>query len=153
MNYDFRNMSENESEIIVHNTSLCNEYLGKAVEFLAKTKSQLKIEFHERARHFSSDKGTRDTYNVYMENSKGFYKFKFGNSISETGTNNLPDAYDILSCLHVDYCLNFNDFCAEYGYDNALYSSRKTYENVKRESAALQRLFNEEELELLHEIS
>lgn len=64
-----------------------------------------------------------------------------------------PTNYDILACLMVDYSEDFNDFCDNFGYDNDSIKAMNAYEDIQEESEALKALFDEEQLELLHEIS
>ena len=63
-----------------------------------------------------------------------------------------PTNYDILTCLTKYDPETFENFCSEFGYDEDSIKALKTYEAVKKESADLQTLFNEEELNELAEI-
>jgi hypothetical protein len=63
-----------------------------------------------------------------------------------------PTSYDILSCLQTYPVDTFEDFCAEFGYDNDSIKAMKVYEAVKDEYNNLCRLYTDQELELLSEI-
>jgi hypothetical protein len=78
------------------------------------------------------------------------YSFKFGQSIAE-GSNE-PTLYDVLACLQKYDVGTFEDFCGNFGYDEDSRKAEKIYKAVCKEYEGMQRLFNEEELELLQEI-
>ena len=68
-----------------------------------------------------------------------------------------PGAYDILACLDT-YCQDtFEDFCAEYGYEDQPLTEHgnilRTYMAVKDQCKGLRRIFNESQLELLADIN
>lgn len=63
-----------------------------------------------------------------------------------------PTAYDVLAVLTKDDPYTFADFCASYGYDEDSKQAEKTYIAVVAEYKHLERLFNEEEMEMLREI-
>ena len=82
---------------------------------------------------------------------------KGGGTIQEavTITQRVPQLsdYDALSCLSYCYCGCFEDFCSDFGYDTDSRRDVDIWLAVQKESADLARLFNEKELELLHDIS
>lgn len=67
-----------------------------------------------------------------------------------------PTAYDVLACLQKSDVGSFNDFCADFGYDDQPLSTypavMKTYDAVCTEYAALRRMFTPEQLEKLQEV-
>ena len=63
-----------------------------------------------------------------------------------------PTAYDVLACLTKYPVDTFEDFCADYGYDEDSRKAYKTYEAVKSEWQNVAMLWNETELEELREI-
>ena len=63
-----------------------------------------------------------------------------------------PTAYSVLTCLTKYPVEDFEDFCAEFGYDTDSISALKTYEAVKNEWLNVCALFDEEELEQFQEI-
>ena len=59
---------------------------------------------------------------------------------------------DILDCITRDYyseCENFDDFCAEFGYDSDSRKSYKTYKAVKRQSEKLHKVFTDADIDQL----
>jgi hypothetical protein len=77
------------------------------------------------------------------------YSFTFGQSRAQ-GEND-PTIYDVLACLTKYEPGTFNNFCADYGYDNNSIKAFKTYKAVCREFNAVNRLFGDI-LEELQEI-
>lgn len=65
----------------------------------------------------------------------------------------VPDAYTVLACLTKYDPGTFEDFCSEYGYDTDSKKAEKTYNGVMEEWLNMQRLFTNEELEAMSEIS
>lgn len=64
-----------------------------------------------------------------------------------------PSNYDVLSCLYVWEFDSFEDFCSEFGYDISLISSAKTYHAIKHQNKNLKKLYSEDEIDMLREIS
>lgn len=64
-----------------------------------------------------------------------------------------PTLYDVLSCLQKYDVGSFEDFCSEFGYDEDSRSAEKIYKAVVKEFEAMERLFTNEELEILAEIN
>lgn len=64
-----------------------------------------------------------------------------------------PGAYSVLACLDLVYSNNFEDFCAEYGYDTDSRTAEKVYKECIEQDRQLRRLYTHEELELLQEIA
>ena len=137
-----------------------NEYQEQAQKFLEETKTQLEISFSCNGYHFLDDEDigdTRDIYDVVLKRDNREFKFKFGNSVFNSGKGNVnfkePDAYDILSCLTKYDVGSFNDFCDDYGYGRDSIKVKKIYDAVVDEFNSLKMLFTEEELEMLREIN
>ena len=63
-----------------------------------------------------------------------------------------PNAYDVLSGLDGHMSDTFEDWCADFGFDEDSRSAEKTYEACKEQYAGICRLWNEEQRELLSEI-
>jgi hypothetical protein len=84
---------------------------------------------------------------------------RFGSVLGYTVLNReielpkMPNAYDILSCLTKYDVGSFEDFCSEFGYDVDSRSAEKTYKAVIKEYEGLSRLYSDEELEEMSEIS
>ena len=60
-----------------------------------------------------------------------------------------PNLYDVLACLQKYDVGTFEDFCGEFGYNQESKIAEKTYNLVIKEFEAMQRLFSNEELEVL----
>lgn len=125
-------------------------YQEQATDFLKATNTTFAASFKTHDYYFSGDKETRDIYNVTLKNGSHRYRFTFGQSISNQGT--APTAYDVLACIEKYPVYDFADFCANYGYDEDSRSAFKTYKAVKREWENVNKLFTEDQLELLREI-
>ena len=71
--------------------------------------------------------------------------------------NHQPTAYDVLAGLDAHECGSFDDFCADFGYNELPMSEYPrvmgVYAEVQRQSQELHRMFSEEELDMLREIS
>jgi hypothetical protein len=64
-----------------------------------------------------------------------------------------PNYYDILACLNINYCEDFEEFCQEFGYDDDSIKALDTYRAVQNESSNLKKLFNDKQLEQLQDIN
>lgn len=65
----------------------------------------------------------------------------------------IPTAYDVLACLQKYDPGTFEDFCADFGYDEDSKSADKTYIAVMREFKQLEKIFTTEQMEELREIN
>lgn len=61
------------------------DYDAKAKEFLDKTGTKFEAEFCEHNTYFSDDKEMRDIYWITLTRGDRTYKFRFGQSISNSG--------------------------------------------------------------------
>lgn len=100
----------------------------------------------EYKKHFADDEKQRYVFKIRLSKGGKQYTFEFGQSIAEG--NNEPTMYDVLTCLTKHDPETFKDFCANYGYDISK-TAVKVYKAVSEEWENIQRLFTEEELELL----
>lgn len=64
-----------------------------------------------------------------------------------------PSEYDVLACLTKYDPYSFEDFCSSYCYDEDSRTAENTYNAVCEEYKNVAMLWNDEELELLQEIS
>ena len=64
-----------------------------------------------------------------------------------------PDEYSILSCLTKYPVDTFEDFCSEFEYDTDSKKAEKTYNLVKEEWDNVQRIWTDDEIELLQGIN
>ena len=67
--------------------------------------------------------------------------------------NKKPSEYNILACLDIDYSIDFNDFCDNFGYDVDSIKANNIYKLMQEQTTTLQTLFNNEEINLLSEIN
>lgn len=65
----------------------------------------------------------------------------------------VPSVYDVLSCLTKCDPGTFEDFCADYGYDEDSRTAERIYFAVQKEYAQLTKLFAPEQMEELAEIN
>lgn len=63
-----------------------------------------------------------------------------------------PNAYDVLACLTKYDVGSFEDFCSEFGYNDDSIKAKETYDAVVEEYEGLQKLYTDEDLDLLREI-
>ena len=63
-----------------------------------------------------------------------------------------PSEYDVLACLTTHDPERFQDFCANYGYDEDSRTAEKVYNAVRDEFLNLERLFTPAQMEQLAEI-
>lgn len=63
-----------------------------------------------------------------------------------------PNCYDVLACLTKYDPGTFEDFCAEYGYNEDSRTAERVYVAVQNEFANLKRIFDPEQLEAMQEI-
>lgn len=112
---------------------------------------KMKVGNSEYRKYFSSDKDSRYVFKITLKKGGKQYTFNFGQSIAE-GSNE-PTLYSVLACLTKYKVGSFEEFCSDYGYDTDSRTAEKTYKAVLKEWEAMERLFNNEELELLQLIS
>lgn len=112
---------------------------------------RMKILGSEYKLHFPGDKQQRYVFKIKLIKGGKQYTFEFGQSISEGSSE--PTLYSVLACLTKYDPETFEDFCANYGYDEDSRNTEKTYKAVVKEFNNMQRLFTIEELDLLSIIS
>jgi hypothetical protein len=62
-----------------------NEYEQQAEQFLKETGTEFKSEFLENSLYFPDDKEKRDIYLITLKRGSREYKFKFGQSLNNSG--------------------------------------------------------------------
>lgn len=72
--------------------------------------------------------------------------------VMENKNFKVPTAYDVLACVQKHDVGTFKDFCSEYGYDEDSRKAEKTFHDVVVEYNNVQKIWSEEEIELLREI-
>lgn len=130
------------------------DYQKQANDFAAKYGVELEVINEYFGFHFPDDKQKRHVFEMELSRNGKRYTFDFGQSIANAGE--APTMYDILACLTKYEVGSFEDFCADYGYNDPSLSAYKatkmTYKAVVKEYEAVQRLFGDI-LEELAEIS
>lgn len=133
-----------------------SSYEQQAIDFLKANDIKFKATFIRRGKHLPDDKDVRNVYNCDLVKGKFVVSFEFGQSVVKSAQwakdAIKPTAYDLLSCITKNDPGEFEDFCAECGYDT---DSRKAYsmwESVCEEWAKVSDFFTPEEMEQLQEI-
>ena len=80
-------------------------------------------------------------------------EYNSGYGLSVKFRKDPPTDYTILSCVEKHDPGTFDDFCAEYGYDNDSIKTRETYFAVQKQWSGIRGLFNNDELAELQEIN
>mgnify|MGYP006921432348 CR=1 FL=1 len=99
------------------------------------------------------------TYTLSGSNRTGNYKindiekYKSGGNLLKLVKGEIPTAYDVLACLTKYDPGTFEDFCGEFGYDADSKKAEKTYNAVREEWLNITRLFTDDEISQLAEIS
>jgi hypothetical protein len=76
-------------------------------------------------------------------------EFPFWNSLNDSQTRKLPTAYDVLACCGSDLSCpdTFEEFCAEYGYDQDSRKASATFKVCSAFGAKLRAFFDSEEMQ------
>lgn len=105
------------------------------------------ISSHYGSMKWDKQETKREIFKLQLRRKEKTYTFDFGQSIIKG--NQEPTLYDVLTCLQKYDVGSFEDFCGEFGYDEDSRNAEKIYNAVVKETEAMQRLFNDEELEIL----
>lgn len=127
------------------------DYQQQAIDFLRSTNTEFSVSYKAHDFYFDDDKDTRDIYYITLKNDRHRYRFTFGQSIANTGT--APTPYDVLSVLTKYDVGTFENFCSDFGYDTDSRKAEKLYKAVLKEWDNVRKLFTDEELNQLQEIS
>lgn len=129
------------------------DYNKQAKDFLKATGCTLEVRYLRNVKHFENDKYDRDIYEIVITKGRRVFAFEFGQSINNSTPNRTPPTeYDVLTCLTKYDVGDFEEFCDEFGYDTDSRSAERTYKAVLDEWLNVQRLWTNEEIELLQEI-
>jgi hypothetical protein len=112
---------------------------------------KLKVISSHYGKHFHDDKQNRYIFKIQLLKGKKSYTFNFGQSIN--AGNKAPSMYDILSCLQKYDVGSFENFCGDFGYNTDSRTAERTYKAVLKEFNSMERLFNNDELEVLQQIN
>ena len=127
------------------------DYQKQAIDFLKATNTTFTSSYKTHDFYFDGDKDKRDIYICVLKNASHRFRFRFGQSINNTGTH--PTAYDVIASLTKYEVYDFETFCGDYGYDIDSRKAYKTYKAVLKEWKNVERLFTPEQIEQLQEIS
>lgn len=129
-----------------------NSYYNKGAHFIADELGlKMVVGASEYKKHFADDKDKRTVFKITLKKDSKQYTFDFGQSIAEG--NNEPTLYGVLCCLQKYEVGTFEEFCEDYGYNEDSRKAEKIYKAVVKEYKAMQRLFNDDELEILRLIN
>lgn len=140
------------SKLIEKYEHLTNQgYYNKATYVIADSMGlKMRVKHHKYGYHFEEDEQQRHIFKVTLLKDGKQYTFNFGQSIAEDV--NEPTMYDVLSCLQKYEVDSFENFCGDFGYDNDSRTAERIYKAVYKEYENMERLFTEEEIELLQNI-
>ena len=79
-------------------------------------------------------------------------KSKANRELQKLKDNAKPDEYDVVSCLQMYDVGTFSDFCNEFGFDEDSRKAERMYIATINEYKSLERIFTEEQLEILRNI-
>ena len=161
-----------ESIINPESAAKCYEYSENVPE-LRKLLAELKVEviFTGIKKYFPKDKEERLTGLFRITRDEKQITFPYGFSIKDTELYNNPHPtkinytklstkrkefktnllYDCLTSCKMDYfvSIDFDEFCDEFGYSNDSITDKQTWERCLKQSAKLQHIFKESEIDCL----
>lgn len=125
------------------------DYQKQAQEIATKLGIKLTVKHESYGKHFTGDTQNRYIFKCRLSRGRKSYTFKFGQSIAAGSEE--PTMYDVLSVMTKYDPESFDYFCRAYGYDFDDDNAKKTYKSVQKEWDALDKMFTEDELELLRD--
>jgi len=145
------------------NNQVKSKYDLQAERFVNETGIIIEKKYICHDKFFPEDKEARAIFKITIERKglKG-WSFRFGQSIVDSynilrserhQVRTAPSDYDILSCITKSDPGIFNEFCANYGYDDDSRKAEKIYFDVQKEWSNVNRLFSDKEIEQLNEIN
>lgn len=135
---------------------MMNEYEKMAKDFCKETNTKITITYKDMVQNpWNATDYTanwwHDVYRVRIDRNHKTYSFNFTASKHDTDNGTRPTKYDILACLTKYDPYDFENFCADYGYNNDSIKAYKTYKAVRKEYNNVIRLFSDV-MEQLEEI-
>lgn len=125
--------------------------------FKTKDRQFLKLSVELRKKFETLRKENKSLGGQYVGWNSQFYAL-YGfcltsNEIRESKAFKYPKPYDVLACLTKYDSGTFENFCSEFGYEEDSRNAEKIYFAVCKEYENIQRLYNENEMDLLREIN
>jgi hypothetical protein len=121
-----------------------SEYEKQALIFCIKYDTEIKVDFLKKDFYFQDDKEKRNIYQFIIKRNNKSYSSTFGDSIHNTKENKkIPSKYDILTAIEKYDPIDFNDFCANYGYDTDSRKAYSIYEKCKEQAKAINDIFSD----------
>lgn len=117
------------------------QYEQEAVDFARRNGVKMYCLAQDYDYYFPDDREERWIYKMQLVRGNKSYTFEFGQSI--TAGDQIPTYYDVLAALTKYDPYTFENFCAEYGYDEDSRRAYSTYQAVKKEYEAVERLFGD----------
>lgn len=105
-----------------------------------------------RIRRMTLGQYAEKTYKRILDDMSYSEKTRLRSEFNKVKAEAVPNAYDVLSCLQKYDVDTFEDFCAEFGYDDDSRTAERIYLAVQKEYRNLTRIFTEEQMEELREI-
>ena len=107
---------------------------------------------------FKTDEDLKDDWkkgaNKYQVKISYFDKFYVTDYYMGSALTRKPSKKDVLYSMLLDDVsgVDFDEFCAEFGYDNDSIKALKIYEACQRETKALHNMFDSDEIDMLREL-
>ena len=117
-----------------------SKYEAMANAFAEKTGKKLTV-LDYKYKPMWGEKQSRYVFKCRLSRGRKQYTFEFGQSLYNGSKE--PTMYDVLPCLEKSDVGTFEDFCDEFGYDTDSRRAERTYNAVRKEYAAVERLFGD----------
>ena len=133
---------------------MISEYDKQAYDFLKECNARISFELTARERNRDWGDGLyHNHYKVTITTLRGTMEDEFWDSAANTEKGKSPSAYDFLACMDPYIPDTFEEFCAEFGYDEDSRRAENIFRACQKEIADLHRVFTEDQLEKLAEIN
>jgi len=148
-----------------HNLTMTAVYMGHYARFSDSITAQYKITLSRPNKApflFDFSTSINDSWKHYQTvfnplqglpnkiNTSAFFKWYLQNPNKNeyggyviTQNKKAPSLYDVLACLTKYEPGTFENFCADYGYDNDSIKARDTWEEVVREYSEVEHMFSD----------
>lgn len=131
------------------------DYDKQATEFLSRHGLKLRITLSDsKPAPWEDDKGYRPHYRVTLSGAGRRMTFDFWGSLNDGAAGTHPSEYSVLACISSDLGCpeSFDDFCAEYGYEEDSRKALQTFRRADRFARRLRDFLTSEEQDNLAEI-